>query len=130
MRNHLQCTLAATGMLAMVGMGNAGFAAPAGEGASITLAQAQQPTTPSPTNTPGQMMEHGQGMGGMGRGMGQQMMEHGQGMGEMGKGMGPMGAGSTGRGSAPSGNAAPPAGSSCPAGTTLQMDANGQHSCK
>ena len=86
MRYPMQLGLLAAAMTAVAASGNGVVATAPPEGLSIILAQAQQPATLAPTTAgpatggqqplpgtptmvPGQMMEHGQGMGAMGRGM-------------------------------------------------------------
>ena len=113
-RNRMKFALVAAGVLAMAAADNTAFATPPGGGSSITLAQAQQPTTPTPTTpttatpaaaapttaaptTAAPAMGAQPGSSGMSTTMPGKMMEKGKGMGEMGgQGhpgpmMGPMG---------------------------------------
>ena len=109
MRYQTYCALVATGFFAMAAASNPVLAVPPDGGASITLAQAQQPATSAPT-TPAPAAGTQQQPSGMSPNMPGQMKEHGQGMGmgEMGKGMGPT-TGGQGQGMP---------GMGCPAGQT------------
>lgn len=94
MRYQAQVGFVAAAMLAMVVAASVASAASQGEGSPMTLAQAQQPATPAPTTpapTTGAQQQPGAATT-----MPGQMMEHGQGMGEMGKGMAPGGQGHPG----------------------------------
>lgn len=92
MRYPMKHVFGAAAILAVAGTGNPVVAAELDRGSSITLAQAQQPAAPSPAPTAGAQeqpsststtpgnMEHGKGMGRMGKEMGMGK--------DMGKGMG------------------------------------------
>lgn len=82
MRYSMKHVFGAAVMLAVAGMGGPVPATELHRGTPMTLAQAQQPATPSPAPTAGAQeqpsgtsttpgnMEHGKGMGPMGKGMG------------------------------------------------------------